>query len=120
MRTCCIGAAGARNSTIPLTDPGTPSFLTPRGVEQKLNLVYNTVMRAIGQLRDQGIVIMTTEAKRDRVFCAKTSWTFWKNPLVSPLPNGRRQLKFPSQTLFPRLRCASEERRHFMGPESER
>lgn len=46
-------------------------FLTPRGAERNLGLAYNTVVRAIGQLRDQGIVINTTEARRDRVFCAK-------------------------------------------------
>ena len=50
---------------------GANPFLTPRGAEQKLKLAYNTVMRAIGQLQDQGIVIATTEAKRDRLFCAK-------------------------------------------------
>jgi len=50
---------------------GANPFLTPRGAEQKLNLAYNTVMRAIGQLQNQGIVISVTEAKRDRVFCAK-------------------------------------------------
>ena len=43
-------------------------------------LKYNTVMRAIGQLRDQGIVIMTTEAKRDRVFCAKTLLDILEEP----------------------------------------
>jgi Fic family protein len=50
---------------------GANPFLTPRGAEQKLGLAYNTIMRAIAQLQDQGIVTTTTAAKRDRVFCAK-------------------------------------------------
>jgi Fic family protein len=50
---------------------GANPFLTPRGAEQKLGLAYNTVMRAIGQLQEQGIVTTTTEARRDRVFCAR-------------------------------------------------
>jgi len=46
-------------------------FLTPRGVEQKMGLAYNTVMRAIGQLQEDGVITAVTEARRDRVFCAK-------------------------------------------------
>ena len=55
-------------------------FLTPRGAEQKLNLAYNTVMRAIGQLEEQGIVVATSEAKRDRVFCAKALLEILEEP----------------------------------------
>jgi Fic family protein len=67
---------------------GANPFLTPRGAEQKLNLAYNTVMRAIGQLRDQGIVITATEAKRDRVFCAKALLDILEEParLTPPEP----------------------------------
>ena len=50
---------------------GANPFLTPRGAEQSLNLAYNTVMRAIGQLQALGVVTTATEARRDRVFCAK-------------------------------------------------
>lgn len=59
---------------------GANPFVTPRGAEQKLNLAYNTVMRAIGQLQAQGIVITTTEAKRDRVFCAKALLDILEEP----------------------------------------
>jgi Fic family protein len=51
---------------------GANPFLTPRGAEKKLNLAYNTVMRAIGQLQHLGIVVSAAGARRDRVFCAKT------------------------------------------------
>ncbi len=59
---------------------GANPFLTPRGAEQKLNLAYNTVMRAIGQLQGQGILMATTEAKRDRVFCARALLDILEEP----------------------------------------
>lgn len=49
---------------------GANPFVTPRGAETKLDLAYNTVMRAIGLLQEQGIVAAVTEARRGRVFCA--------------------------------------------------
>ena len=55
-------------------------FLTPRGVEQRLGIAYNTVMRAIGLLQEQGIVAATTEAKRHRVFCAKALLDILEEP----------------------------------------
>jgi Fic family protein len=50
---------------------GANPFLTPRGAEQILSIAYNTAMRAIGQLQEHGILTAASEAKRDRVFCAK-------------------------------------------------
>jgi Fic family protein len=49
---------------------GANPFVTPRGAEERLGLAYNTVMRAIGLLQEQGIVAAVTEARRGRVFCA--------------------------------------------------
>jgi len=46
-------------------------FLTPRGAQDKLGLAYNTVMRAIGQLETLNVLKEVSEAKRDRVYCAK-------------------------------------------------
>ncbi len=59
---------------------GANPYLTPRGAEQKLNLAYNTVMRAIGQLRALGVVTTATEARRDRVFCAKALLDILEEP----------------------------------------
>jgi Fic family protein len=59
---------------------GANPFFTPRGAEEKLDLAYNTAMRAIGQLQNQGIVIALTEAKRDRVFCAKALLNILEEP----------------------------------------
>lgn len=50
---------------------GANPFLTPRGAEERLNLAYNTIMRAIGQLERMKIVERASDAKRDRVYCAR-------------------------------------------------
>jgi Fic family protein len=55
-------------------------FITPRGAEQKLDLAYNTVMRAIGHLQAQGIVTPATEAKRGGLFCAKSLLDILEEP----------------------------------------
>lgn len=59
---------------------GANPFLTPRGVEQKLGLAYNTAMRAIGRLQEHGIVTATTMAMRNRVFCAKALLEILEEP----------------------------------------
>jgi Fic family protein len=59
---------------------GANPFLTPRGAEQKLSIAYNTAMRAIGQLQEQGILTAVTEARRDRVFCAKVLLDILEEP----------------------------------------
>ncbi len=70
---------------------GTNPFLTPRGAEQKLEISYNTVMRAIGLLQKQGILIPGGEAKRNRVFCAKALLDILEEPAritpVEPAPS---------------------------------
>jgi Fic family protein len=50
---------------------GANPFITPRGVEQRLGIAYNTAMRAIGQLEKQNMVKEISGSKRNRVFCAK-------------------------------------------------
>jgi Fic family protein len=55
-------------------------FLTPRGAEEKLDLAYNTVMRAIGQLEKLKVLQEVSEAKRDRVYCAKAILTILEEP----------------------------------------
>jgi Fic family protein len=65
------GQAGTKVSLQMLDLIGANPFLTPRGAEEKLNLAYNTVMRAIGQLEKLKVLKEVSEAKRDRVYCAK-------------------------------------------------
>jgi hypothetical protein len=49
-------------------------------LEQRLKLAYNTVMRAIGQLQDQGILTAATAAKRGRLFCAQSLLDILEEP----------------------------------------
>ena len=64
------GDAGAKVAFQMAELLGANPFVTARGVEQRLGIAYNTVMRAIGQLEKQGIVKEVSGAKRDRVYCA--------------------------------------------------
>ena len=69
---------------------GANPFLTPRGAEQRLGIAYNTVMRAIGQLQEQGVVTAATAARRDRVFCAKALFDILEEPArLSPIEPAR-------------------------------
>jgi Fic family protein len=58
----------------------TNPFITPRGAEEKLGLAYNTVMRAIGQLEKIKVLREISEAKRDRVYCAKVILDILEEP----------------------------------------
>ena len=55
-------------------------FITARGAEEKLEVAYNTGVRAIGQLEAAGIVKEISEAKRHRVWCAKTLLDILEEP----------------------------------------
>lgn len=64
------GEAGTKVALQMLDMLGGNPFLTPRGAEKELNLTYNTVMRAIGELEKLGAVKEISEARRDRVYRA--------------------------------------------------
>lgn len=55
-------------------------FVTPRGAQDKLGLAYNTVMRAIGQMEKLNMLKEVSEAKRDRVYCAKAILDILEEP----------------------------------------
>ncbi|MFM8471829.1 MAG: Fic family protein [Limisphaerales bacterium] len=59
---------------------GANPFLTPRGAEERLNLAYNTIMRAIGQLERMKIVERASDAKRHRVYCARSLLKILEEP----------------------------------------
>jgi hypothetical protein len=63
---------------------GANPFLTPRGVEGELKIAYNTVMRAIGQLEKIKALTEVSEAKRDRVYCAKPILDILEEPSRLP------------------------------------
>lgn len=70
-RTAVVMKSGTSTALQLLDLLGSNPFITPRGAQEKLDLAYNTVMRAIGLLQGQGIIAPVTAAKRHRVFCAK-------------------------------------------------
>ena len=55
-------------------------FVTPRGAQEKTKMAYNTVMRAIGQLEKLKVLKEVSEAKRDRVYCAKAILDILEEP----------------------------------------
>jgi len=59
---------------------GANPFLIPRSAQQRLDVAYNTVMRAIEQLEKQGIINEVSGAKRDRVYCAKKLLQIFEEP----------------------------------------
>lgn len=74
------GEAGTKVALQMLDMLGANPFLTPRGAEKELGLAYNTVIRAIGQLEKLGAVQEISEAKRDRVYCAKAILDILEEP----------------------------------------
>lgn len=51
---------------------GANPFISPRDMERRLGVSYNAVMRGIAQLESRGILSRVGEAKRDRIFCARS------------------------------------------------
>ena len=51
---------------------GANPFTTIKGAADKLGVAFTTAQRAIARLQQFGIVKPVTEAKRDRVYCART------------------------------------------------
>lgn len=64
-------AGGGSKVPLQLIDQiGANPFLSPRDMERRLKVSYNTVMRAIAALERGGVVTKVGDSKRDRVFCA--------------------------------------------------
>jgi Fic family protein len=74
------GDPGAKVAFRMLDMLGGNPFVTPRGAEKHLGLAYNTVMRAIGQLENHGIIKEVSGAKRDRAYCAQKSLVILEEP----------------------------------------
>lgn len=59
---------------------GSNPFMTPRGAEARLNIAYNTAVRAIGQLEHLKVLSPEGNARRDRVFCARAILDILEEP----------------------------------------
>lgn len=55
-------------------------FITARGAEEKLKVAFNTAVRALAQLEAAGIVKEISEARRHRVWCAKSLLDILEEP----------------------------------------
>ncbi len=59
---------------------GENPFWTVRGAAQRLGVAYTTALRAIRRLEEDGILAVTSEAKRDRVYCARAILDILEEP----------------------------------------
>lgn len=60
-------------------------YLTTRGIQSRLGIGYNTASRAIERLMTAKILVQVGDAKRDRVFCAKSLLDILEEPpKISP------------------------------------
>ncbi|HTV81240.1 MAG TPA: Fic family protein [Acidobacteriaceae bacterium] len=64
-------------------------FLTITGATKQLELAFTTAQRAIDRLVQSGIVQQISDAKRDRVYCARALLDILEEPahLIPPNPN---------------------------------
>ncbi len=63
-------------------------YRTVNGLAQRLGVAFTSAQRAIDRLESAGIVALTGEAKRNRVYCARAILEILEEP--PRLPNGRR------------------------------
>lgn len=59
---------------------GENPFWTVRGVAQRLGVAYTTALRAIRRLEEDSILAVSSGAKRDRVFCARSILEILEEP----------------------------------------
>jgi Fic family protein len=59
---------------------GTNPFITTKGTAEKLGIAFTTAQRAIQRLQRIGILKLVRDAKRDRVFCARTLLDILEEP----------------------------------------
>ncbi len=59
---------------------GANPFITAKGAAEKLGIAFTTAQRAIQRLQRIGILKLVGDAKRDRVFCARTLLDILEEP----------------------------------------
>jgi Fic family protein len=74
------GEPGARVALLMLDMLAGNPFLTPRGAEAKLDVAYNTVMRAVERLERMAVLQKLGDGRRDRVYCAKAVLDILEEP----------------------------------------
>jgi Fic family protein len=75
-----LSGGGSKVPWLLLDLVGNNPYLTVRGAEKKLKIAYNTAMRGIAKLVEAGILTEVSEARRDRVYCAKALLDILEEP----------------------------------------
>jgi len=75
-----VGGGGSKAVLQALDLIGANPYLTVRGAEKSLDVAYNTAVRAIARLEAAGILAKVSDAKRDRVYCAKALLDILEEP----------------------------------------
>jgi Fic family protein len=65
-------------------------FWTVNRLSERLGVAFTTAQRAIDRLESAGIVTRTTEARRNRVYCARSVLEILEDPPRPPRPKGAR------------------------------
>jgi Fic family protein len=65
-------------------------FWTVNGLAARLGVAFTTAQRAIDQLESAGVVVLATEAKRNRVYCARAILDILDEPPQLSGTQGRR------------------------------
>lgn len=74
-------AGGASNNPLRIIELlASNPFLTTTGAAQKLNVAFTTAQRAIDRLEQAGILQLTTDARRNRVYCARALLNILEEP----------------------------------------
>ena len=82
-----LSGGGSRVPLFLLDMIGNNPYLTVRSAEKKLKIAYNTALRGIVRLEEAGIVTKMSEARRDRVYCAKALLDILEEPArLTPMP----------------------------------
>lgn len=75
-----LSGGGSKVPLLLLDMIGDNPYVTVRGAERKLKVAYNTALRGIARLEKAGILVEVSEAKRDRVYCAKALLDILEEP----------------------------------------
>lgn len=75
-----LSGGGSKVPLLLLDMIGNNPYVTVRGAERKLKIAYNTALRGIERLEKAGILAEVSEAKRDRVYCAKALLEILEEP----------------------------------------
>lgn len=75
-----ITGSSARNALLLLDVVAQNPFLTTKAAAKQLNCAFTTAQRAIGKLQQASVLTEVSQARRDRVFCAKAILDILEEP----------------------------------------